>query len=133
MDVRQRINDNPLLAPVLKWDSDDGTLSGSEAALVRIVQALAADLDALDADQQQALEDLGGGNRFRDTGGRAGGSRTARPCLSRWVVVLVVTSFLASSRFSWLGLHTRGRRLDPKSARVPVSRVKATLKEILEQ
>ncbi|AJE66128.1 hypothetical protein [Corynebacterium glutamicum] len=60
MDVRQRINDNPLLAPVLKWDSDDGTLSGSEAALVRIVQALAADLDALDADQQQALEDLVG-------------------------------------------------------------------------
>ena len=58
MDVRQRINDNPLLAPVLKWDSDDGTLSGSEAALVRIVQALAADLDALDADQQQALGDL---------------------------------------------------------------------------
>lgn len=58
MDVRQRINDNPLLAPVLKWDSDDGTLSGSEAALVRIVQALTADLEALDADQQQALEDL---------------------------------------------------------------------------
>lgn len=50
MDVRQRINDNPLLAPALKWDSEDGTLSGSEAALVRVVQALAADLTALDAD-----------------------------------------------------------------------------------
>lgn len=60
MDVRQRINDNPLLAPALKWDSEDGTLSGSEAALARVVQALAAGLDALDADQQQALGDLVG-------------------------------------------------------------------------
>lgn len=60
MDVCQRINDNPLLAPALKWDPEDGTLSGSEAALVRVVQALAAGLDALDADQQQALGDLVG-------------------------------------------------------------------------
>lgn len=60
MDVRQRINDNPLLAPALKWSPADGTLSGSEAALARIVQVLAADLDALDADQQQALSDLVG-------------------------------------------------------------------------
>ncbi|WP_286954503.1 MULTISPECIES: hypothetical protein [Corynebacterium] len=60
MDVRQRINDDPLLAPALKWGPEDGTLSGSEAALVRVVQVLAADLGALDADQQQALGDLVG-------------------------------------------------------------------------
>lgn len=58
MDVRQRIDNNPLLAPALKWDSEDGTLSGGEAALARVIQVLAADFDALDADQQQALGDL---------------------------------------------------------------------------
>ena len=60
MDVRQRINDDPLVAPALKWGPEDGTLSGSEVALARIVQALAADLGALDADQQHALGDLVG-------------------------------------------------------------------------
>lgn len=56
MDVRNRIIVNPLLA--LKCDSEDCTLSGSEAALGGgIVQALAVDLDALNVDQQQTLRD----------------------------------------------------------------------------
>ena len=55
MDVRNRIIVNPLLA--LKCDSEDCTLSGSEAALGGIVQALAVDQDALNVDQQQTLRD----------------------------------------------------------------------------
>lgn len=59
MTTADRFDAVPVLRRALRgWSPDDATLSGSQRALARILDVLAAEFDALDGDEQAAIVDV---------------------------------------------------------------------------
>ncbi|MFL0579633.1 hypothetical protein [Dietzia sp. 179-F 9C3 NHS] len=55
MQVQDKFEQDPLLAPALGWDPDSGVLSGGERALATVVRTLSDHFDRLDGRIQKAL------------------------------------------------------------------------------